>query len=94
MSNDTGSFEPLKLPKSLDLRAAAPLLAQFEALRGRPVSVDASDVEQVGAQCVQILVSAQQTWLRDGLLMTLVEPSAEFADALRLMGISPEKIGA
>jgi chemotaxis protein CheX len=93
MSDDAGLSEAIHLPKALDLRAAAPLLATLEGLRGKPVSIDASAVEQVGAQCIQILVSAQQTWMRDGALLTLVNPSVGLVEGLRLMGVPAAKIG-
>jgi len=83
----------LRLPKSLDLRSASHLHAEFMAARGRPLTVDASGVDLVGAQCVQILVSAQQTWARDGIALTLSNPSQAFLDSLELLGVPPRKIG-
>jgi chemotaxis protein CheX len=90
---DSGASTTLQLPRVLDLRAAAPLLAEFGAFRGRPLTLDASCVERVGAQCVQVLVSAQQTWARDGNTLTLSNPSRAFIEALELLGVPAIKIG-
>ncbi|BDV33023.1 STAS domain-containing protein [Methylocystis iwaonis] len=88
ISNDSGGlFSTLNLPRTLDLRAAAPLAADFGRFRGRPLAIDASEVEKVGAQCVQVLVSAQQTWARDGVALTLSNPSSAFLGALEILGI-------
>jgi chemotaxis protein CheX len=93
LSNESAQPATLRLPSVLDLRAAAPLVAEFASLRGRPISLDASGVAQVGAQCVQVLVSAQQTWARDGVLLTLMNPSGAFLEALRILGVPTGKIG-
>jgi chemotaxis protein CheX len=93
ISNDQALFATLRLPPNLDLRAATPLLAEFGGLRGRPLTIDASAVEKIGAQCVQILVSAQQTWARDGVAITLTNPSGAFSSALELLGVPTRKIG-
>lgn len=92
-SDQGGSFATLRLPPVLDLRAAAPLVAEFSSLRGRPLTIDASAVEKVGAQCVQVLVSAQQTWARDGVTLALSKPSDAFSGALALLGVPTRKIG-
>lgn len=94
ISNDSsGPFTTLNLPRTLDLRAAAPLAADFGRFRGRPLVIDASEVDKVGAQCVQVLVSAQQTWARDGVALTLSNPSSAFTGALEILGIPTRKIG-
>lgn len=76
----------LRLAQVLDLNAAAPLAAEFLALRGRDVEVDASSVERMGAQCLQVLLSARATWNADGASFSLVTPSDEFASTLALLG--------
>jgi chemotaxis protein CheX len=93
MSNDSGALSILRLPSVLDLPAAAPLLGEFAALRGRALTIDASAVQKVGAQCIQVLVSAQQTWARDGFALTLSNPSGAFMESLELLGVPAHKIG-
>jgi chemotaxis protein CheX len=76
----------VKLSQVLDLNAATPLAKEFLSLRGKPLSVDASGVERVGAQCLQVLLSARATWQADGAAFALVEPSNEFTSTLALLG--------
>jgi chemotaxis protein CheX len=76
----------VRLQQVLDLNAAGPLAAELLAVRGRDVEVDASAVERVGAQCLQVLLSARATWDADGATFALVSPSDEFASTLALLG--------
>ncbi len=80
---DTAS---LVLADSLDMTAAAPLKAEMLTFRGAPLTVDASGVRRVGAQCLQVLLSAQAAWEADGQPWRVSLASEEFADAVRLMG--------
>lgn len=78
----------LDLPEVLDLKAAAPLAAEFLALRGRPVDVDASRVERLGGLCLQVLLSAAKTWKADEMGFALVNPSGDFLEGLVRLGVS------
>ena len=69
----------VKLPTVLDIQQAEPLRAQLLALRGGPVTLDASEVERLGALCLQVLISAQQTWARDGQVLAIDRVSEDFA---------------
>ncbi|NBW07632.1 MAG: STAS domain-containing protein [Caulobacteraceae bacterium] len=70
----------------LDILQADPLRAELLALRGQPVSVDASAVERLGGLCLQILISADQTWSRDGQALTIDNPSEAFATQWNMFG--------
>lgn len=87
----TASNEPFVLPETLDLCAAAPIASHLLEARGNQLRVDASNVRKIGAQCMQVIVSAYLTWERDGLTLTLVNPSKEFVDAFRLAGLDVSK---
>jgi chemotaxis protein CheX len=78
----------LTLPEILDLKAAAPLAAEFLALRGMPVYVDAAQVTRLGGLCLQVLLSAAKTWNLDENPFTLVSPSADFMEGLSRLGVS------
>ena len=75
------------LDAELDIRAAAPLAAALLAARGKAVALDASQVERVGGQCLQVLLSAAATWARDGATLTLDDPSPAFVDVLAIAGV-------
>jgi chemotaxis protein CheX len=82
----------LALSETLDLRAAGPLAASLLAARGGAIKLDASRVRSIGAQCMQVIFSARQTWDRDGQSLTIVNPTADFLDALTVAGLSVDNI--
>ena len=77
----------MTLPTELDIKAAAPLAAELIAARGADLALNASQVERVGAQCLQVLLSAAATWRADGAELTLEEPSPASADAVATAGL-------
>lgn len=77
----------LQLPEVLDMTAAAPLAQSLLSHRGSELSIDASKVQRVGAQCVQVLLAAAATWQADGKRISLLKPSAEFLEGGRLLGV-------
>ena len=79
--------EPLTLPEILDLRAAAPLATSLMAAQGSSLILDGSKVKKVGAQFMQLIVSAHLTWDRDGLHLTLTNPSQELTEAFKAAGV-------
>lgn len=79
----------LALPPVLDITAAGPLASEFLRVRGKDVSVDASKVERVGAQCIQVLLSAVATWTLDGMEFDLANPSDALVEGLDIAGLEP-----
>ena len=77
----------LRLPNSLDLPAARPLAAALLERRGKPITIDASAVGQIGAQCVQVLLSAKRTWQADGVPLSVVNCAERMIEDLKLIGI-------
>ena len=67
----------MTLPETLDLRAATPLASTLLAARGAALTLDASQVASVGAQCVQVILSAKLTWRRDGQPFAIVDKSVD-----------------
>jgi chemotaxis protein CheX len=82
------SSGPLQLPDTLDLVAAKPLAQALLERRGADVAIDASSVLRVGAQCVQVLLSAASTWTADGHSLAIVNRSPGFVEGLQLLGIA------
>ena len=87
MTNASGTSTGMTLASELDIKAAAPLAAGLIAARGADLVLDASQVERVGAQCLQVLLSAAATWSADGQELAIEQPSAAFADAVRIAGL-------
>jgi chemotaxis protein CheX len=81
-----GPAASIALADCLDMTAAAPLAAELRAVRGAPISLDASGVRRVGAQCLQVLLAAQTAWAAEGVAFDVIDPSPEFSDGLALMG--------
>lgn len=84
------SQKGLTLESVLDLKAARGLHDKLLALRGSALVVDASTVERIGAQCLQILLSAKQSWSRDRLDLVVSGQSEGFVNSLRQMGFGPD----
>ncbi len=78
----------VELPGVLDLKAAAPLAAEILSLRGRPIDIDASHVERLGGQCLQVLLSAAKTWKAAKTSFAVINPSSDFAESLARLGVS------
>lgn len=76
----------LSLAPILDLQAAEPLRAELMVLRGRALSIDASQVSRLGGLCLQVLIAARKTWVEDGLPLSVDEPSDAFTEQLASFG--------
>ncbi len=79
--------ESMTLPNELDIKAAGPLAAELLAARGKDLTLNASQIERVGGQCLQVLLSAATTWTADGAELTIEEPSPAFVDAIQTAGL-------
>lgn len=82
----------VRLPEILDIRAASPLTTELLQARGNPLTIDASNVARVGAQCIQVLLSAHATWTTDGMPLSVVHPSDALLEALETLGVPFTKI--
>ena len=76
----------LKLPTVLDLTAAEEFLATLrQHLQGESaLRLDASSVETLTLPCIQILLAA----MRDHGQISIEQPSSEFANAFRDLGLN------
>jgi len=74
----------LQLEPVLDLGAAERLHARLMEVRGQPLDIDASQVERLGGLCLQVLVSARETWIADGQTAVIGQSSTAFEDAWAL----------
>lgn len=80
----------LRLPAILDLNAAAPLREKLVTMRGGDLEVDASAVTRLGAQCLQVLLSARQSFESDRTAFAVTDASSDFVNALGQMGFCPD----
>ena len=73
----------LYLPSSLNPRVAETLAETFRASRGDDILIDASNLQKVDAQCVQVLRTALNEWTSSGRNLTFVNDAAELSEMLR-----------
>ncbi len=80
------SAPPVMLAETLDMLAATPLAADLLTRRGQDLAIDASAVQRLGAQCLQVLLAARATWAEDGHAFCVIGASTAFAEASVLLG--------
>lgn len=87
MENLEQPTDTLRLPPILDLKAAAPLRDQLMEHRGKPIVLDGEDVQRLGGLCLQVLLSARDSWNRDGLSFSLTSASEALEQSFILFGV-------
>lgn len=83
---DADDAATLVLPSVLDLKSVGGLHADLLAVRGRPLTLDASQVSRLGGLGLQVLLAARSTWAADAQPFEVVNPSEDFTGALDLFG--------
>jgi chemotaxis protein CheX len=76
----------MRLPGILDFTAAKPLWESLTAARGQALALDASEVERLGAPCLQVLLAAKSAWAADNTEFHIAAPSPAFVAAASTMG--------
>ncbi|WP_304616667.1 STAS domain-containing protein [Paracoccus sp. (in: a-proteobacteria)] len=75
------------LPERLDSSAAPALMAALGQRTGRPLAIDAGQVEVIGALALEVIVSAGLQWAADGQDLTITRRSARFDAACTACGL-------
>ena len=88
MASKKAAQKSLSLAPVLDLNEATALHAQLMALKGNPLSIDASAVERVGALCEQVLMAGAKSWEADRQPFTFAKVSDPFMKTMRLIGVN------
>lgn len=88
MASKKPAAKSLNLAPVLDLNEATALHGKLMALRGNDLMIDASGVERVGAQCVQVLMAAKKNWDEDKLTFKFSKVSDTFTKTMQLIGIN------
>ncbi len=78
----------LKLVAVLDLNEASVLHGQLMNARGHDVTIDASEVQRVGVQCVQVLMAAAKAWEEDKKTFVFEKVSDAFRKTMQLIGVN------
>lgn len=82
----------IPLAAKLDTAAAAPLRDDIAAARGEDLVLDGAGVEQLGALCLEVLMSAHALWTAEGRSVTIENASAQMADDLGRFGLTPDTL--
>ena len=88
MAVNNTSAETLKLAKVLDLNEASNLHGTLTSMRGKNIAIDASGVERLGVQCVQVLLAAAYAWEKDNKHLVIDKVSDAFSKTMQLIGIN------
>ncbi|MEH3047786.1 STAS domain-containing protein [Sphingomonas adhaesiva] len=77
------------LSTRLDTDAAAALRQSLRKLvdDAHPLTVDGSEVEQIGQACLQVLVAARRTATEQGLAFAIERPSPALVEAATLAAL-------
>jgi len=94
MTEPTAGYCEITLEPKLASIAAPGLYAQLAEHRQDTLVLNASRVEQIGVLCMQILVSACQTWRSEGKDFEIVEPSDVFRKSTETVGLPLSLVGA
>jgi chemotaxis protein CheX len=73
----------------MDFKEARLLAARLRGLRGQPVKLDASRVNRLSGLCLQVLLSARNTWASDNVPIAIEDASAFFLKGWSLYGAAP-----
>ncbi|GLT10241.1 STAS domain-containing protein [Sulfitobacter porphyrae] len=84
--------EPLIPESRLNVTQAAGLHAALMARAGQDVTLDMAEVTQLGALCLQVLVSAARSLRAAGAALHLVNVPDKVLAQMTAMGMSPETI--
>ena len=87
--NTANSFS---LAEVLDLNEATELHGKLMSLRGNDLTIDASAVKRVGAQCVQVLMAAARNWDEDKKVLKIEKSTDAFKTTMQLIGIDIEPL--
>ncbi len=84
--------EPVRLQGKLDLAASERLADDLRAMRGGPVTIDASGVTLFGAHALQTLLVGLSSWRSDGHGFRVVDLPEAAIDQLRILGVTPAEL--
>lgn len=85
-------MQVLELQNVLDMIAASALKDCFLQNEGSPLLINAAPVQRLGAQCLQVLLSAKKTWEDRGVEFVIDSPSTAFIETAKFMGVAVEDL--
>lgn len=92
MASKKAESKKLKLAAVLDFNEASELRGKLLSMRGAALEIDASQVERVGAQCMQVLMAGAKAWEEDKQSFVFAGSSEAFVKTSQLIGINIEQL--
>lgn len=86
------SATTFQLPAVLDLNASKPLYESLTGMKGNDIVLDASQVERIGGQCLQVLLAARASWQAQNNSVKVENPSEAFETTLHLLGVNHDNL--
>ena len=83
---------PIILQSKLDLPAAGPLAKSILDIAEGDVVLDAQGVSQIGALCVQVMLSAATSAKKSGRALSIINTNDKILEQLSYFGLTPESI--
>lgn len=90
MMSTAVSISHYDLPSVLDASDAAQLRRDLSKFKNSPLSIKSDAVERVSTSCLQVLLTAAQTWKSLGHEFTLEQPSQVLVESLGRLVIAKE----
>ena len=73
--------------------AAFDLASSLHNMRHKPVMIDASEVEHIGAPCLEVLLSAARSWGKDAVEFRIINSTVAFNEGIARLGVLPSELG-
>ena len=88
MSEASPTPKTIQLPEQSTTATVAEVYASLKEAEGTPVEVDASQVQRLGAQVVQVLLAAEARWQEQSQGFSISQPSDAFVETGRHLGLA------
>lgn len=92
MTKQEKTDDVIELPEVLDVNALEALHPELLSKRGSELCLDASALSAIGAQGLQLLLSAAETWRSDGEPFVIRNAHEDVLTAISLMGIEADTL--
>lgn len=80
------------LPPKMDTAASGELCRKLVEARDEDVVLDATAVEMIGAQCLEVLMSAGVLWKKADRAISIENVSPQMLDDLGRFGLTPDTL--
>ncbi len=92
MADENMTEDVIQLPEVIDVNALEKLHPELLERRGGKLTLDATEVTSLGAQGLQFLLSAAQTWRADDKPFAMSNAGEDVVAAISMMGVDPSAL--